>query len=584
MTLGQALALSNRSGKSSSRHKALLACGFQALHLATFLKAHFAVRFPLQGLDIETGVYNDLHGTLVSAAAGSDAQETIIVIEWADLDPRLGIRGAGAYGPSAHRDMLATCEERLSRLLTALQALAARMPVAVAGPTVPPVPFGQTGGWQFSVEEAEFARLTTRFFAEAVRLPNVSVAHPARLASVSPEGTRSDTKMELVAGFPYTVAHASALAECLVKTLFPPPPMKGLITDLDDTLWAGLVGEVGPAAVSWSLAEHSQLHAQYQQQLRKLAEMGVLLAIASKNDLPVAESALRRHDLHVKADSFFPVLVSWNAKSSAVAEILRIWNIGPESVVFVDDSPMELDEVRTAFPAITCLHFQKNDPAKAFELFEQLRDLFGKPVIQKEDTFRLASIRANAELQEAAGKSAPAEYLQQLGGKVLIDAGKEASNKRLLELVNKTNQFNLNGVRVTESEWMRLLADEATMVLGVSYTDKFGPLGTIAVLVGKREGRHIDVSSWVLSCRAFSRAIELHTLDYLFRSTDAQMIAFEFVPTERNGPLQSFLQTLGLPVGKAARLTLSRDDFFAAPHRVLPHEVELAEVIMKQQA
>jgi len=102
---------------------------------------------------------------------------------------------------------------------------------------------------------------------------------------------------------------------------------------------------------------------------------------------------MRRQDLFIPGALFYPVRADWGAKSRHIAEILQVWNIGADSVVFVDDSPMELDEVRTAFPSMTCLQFPAK-PAPALALFEQLRDLFGKPNLQREDSLRQSSLQA----------------------------------------------------------------------------------------------------------------------------------------------------------------------------------------------
>src|SRR5262249_51262745 len=154
------------------------------------------------------------------------------------------------------------------------------------------------------------------------------------------------------------------------------------------------------------------------------------------------------------------------AKSKNVAEILKIWNVGPDSVVYVDDSPMELEEVRTAFPAIRCLQFSKSQPAKVVALLQELRDLFGKPATNSEDSLRMASIRANAAMRIAstAGEMASGEFIRGLNGAVTFDYHKDPANKRLLELINKTNQFNLNGIRLSEGEWLQLLNDESSVV------------------------------------------------------------------------------------------------------------------------
>lgn len=571
MTLSEALAAVRQASTAAATEKVFLICGFQPLHMPTFLSAHFAQQHPGRALKVETGLYDDLEGTF-RAAMESDSRAAAAMLEWSDLDPRLGLRSAGGWGPAAQREITENCGERSARLIERLERLATRMPVALVGPTLRPRLFGQTAGWQLSAAEAELDRQLASFLAEAAGIANVSVLHPGRLAQSSPEQARADPKMELGAGFPYSLAHASALASQLVKLLYPAQPKKGLITDLDDTLWSGLVGEIGPAAVSWGLAEHAQIHGLYQQELRALAEAGTLLAIASKNEAGPVETALRRADLRAPAESFFPVQVSWNAKSGAVAEILRIWNIGADSVVFVDDSAMELEEVRAAFPAMTCLLFPKDHAGKAVELLERLRDLFGKPQVQREDTLRLASIRANAAMPQPAGEAAPGEFLRKLQGRIAFDTSRDPNNRRLLELVNKTNQFNLNGERIGAGEWLRFL-DGDGFAIGVSYEDKFGPLGIISTVAGRRRGERVKVSAWVLSCRAFSRRIEHHTLEYLFGWTGAREIALEYRPTERNQPLQGFLRELGLETGSAGELVIKREEFERAEH-ALPHAVE----------
>ena len=353
--------------------------------------------------------------------------------------------------------------------------------------------------------------------------------------------------MELRAGFPYTMAHACAVANQVVKLLFPPSPMKGLITDLDETFWSGIVGEVGVRNVSWSLAEHTPIHGLYQQMLGHLSEMGVLLAIASKNEIVRSRKKhCEREDLLVPARSFFPVCANWGPKSdkhrrdSAGLEYRsrerRIRGRqcdgnrrGPDDIP-VNDLPAVLKEA---------------PGERRWSCSEQLRDLFGKPVVQREDALRQDSIRANVALQTAAGGSPGSEFLRGLQGRLTFDCRKDPSNKRLLELINKTNQFNLNGVRLSEGEWIKHLEDQNVLVASVSYEDKFGPLGTIGVLSGRQVNDELELTSWVLSCRAFSRKIEDHMLDHLFNQHKVAVVRLAFRPTVRNQPLRSYLAALG---------------------------------------
>src|SRR5207248_6984173 len=140
-----------------------------------------------------------------------------------------------------------------------------------------------------------------------------------RLDRLSPPAERRDVQAEILFGFPYRPAHAAAVAELLTELLKTPAPKKGLITDLDDTLWAGLLGEVGADGVSWDLDHRSQLHGLYQQTLGALADAGVLIGVASKNDAARVHEAFRRRDLLLRRERVFPFEIHWGAKSESVA-------------------------------------------------------------------------------------------------------------------------------------------------------------------------------------------------------------------------------------------------------------------------
>jgi FkbH-like protein len=131
--------------------------------------------------------------------------------------------------------------------------------------------------------------------------------------------------------------------------------------------------------------------------------------------------------------------------------------------------------------------------------------------------------------------------LEQAESELTFSMSKTPWDPRALELINKTNQFNLNGIRYTESDLKRLIRHPNAFLLKASYQDKFGPLGKIAVMLGRMDGQTIVVSAWVMSCRAFSRRIEHECLNQLFKTFDAERIRFEFANTPRNKPLSDFL-------------------------------------------
>ena len=181
MTLGQALGLVQQRKETNRRRKIFLVCGFQPLHLVTFLQAHFALRFPDEAADVQTGLYGDLEQTLITCA-GSQAEAAAVVIEWSDVDPRLGLRSAGGWALSVQADILEICRQRFARLLAGLEKLGAKMPVALVPPTLPFSLVGHTAGWQLSATEAELHKQVAEFLAEAARISGVAVLHSSSLA------------------------------------------------------------------------------------------------------------------------------------------------------------------------------------------------------------------------------------------------------------------------------------------------------------------------------------------------------------------------------------------------------------------
>jgi len=570
MTLNEALGAINRSRKNAAQRAIFLVCGFQPLHLSTFFQAHATERLQGDLAEVSTGLYGDLPGNL-ERARGSKATAAAVVLEWGDIDPRLGLRASGGWSDAVKRDIEKNCEERYAQVAALVEQLAANMPVALAGPSLPLPPLGHTVRRQASPFDLALRRQTAAFL-QRMSEAGVRVVDLAWLEAASPVAGRMDVKMALIADFPYSLSHADAIAGALVDLLYPAVPKKGLVVDLDNTLWDGILGEVGVEGISWCQERHTHVHALLQQMLGQLAENGVLLAISSKNQPERVEQALARSDLLVPREAFFPVVANWGPKSQAMRGILSAWNIGPDSVVYLDDTPMELSEVQAAYPDVTCLRFNAKDPRAVWEVLLQLRDLFGRPAVFAEDRLRAASIRSATAFRELEQRGTPGAFLHGLEGVVSISYRKEPSDKRPLDLINKTNQFNLNGLRLAEGEWLACLRAAGSIALTASYEDKFGPLGKIAALLGEQQGRRIHVTSWVMSCRAFSRRIEYHTLESLFRVSGAEELFFDFRPTERNQPFQQFFREIGASACDSGRMRLSQQEFSQGQYE-LPHQL-----------
>lgn len=561
-----------------SDQEIFLECGFTPLHLKTFLAAHLRLCLPKHRIEISTGLYGDLAGNLERVQLSSHSV-VCVVMEWADFDPRLGIRGLGGWRSTDIPDIVDSAHRQSERLTHLVGQLAHSTPVCVSTPTLPLPPIFTTRGGQAHHYECQLREVAASLATSLSALKRVRLLNLQRLDELSPLGSRFDAKAEIASGFPYSLEHTSKLAGLLAALIQDCPPKKGLITDLDDTLWAGILGEVGVEGITWDMAGDAHMHGLYQQFLASLTSTGVLLAAASKNDPALVEQALGRSDILLSRDSLFPVEAHWAPKSESVGRIMETWNIAPGDVIFIDDSPMEVAEVRAAFPQMECIVFPKGDYRAIWDLLKQLRDCFGKGVVSPEDEIRLSSIRASSILRSHLQGRGPGadNFLRSAEATITFSLRPDASESRAFELINKTNQFNLNGKRLSESEWLSYLQDPAAFLLTATYEDKYGPLGKVAVVMGKMSGRKLFVNSWVMSCRAFSRRIEHQCLKYLFEKLDTDEIVFDYCATPRNGPLQDFFtELLGGPPVPA--LSVRKACFVSKTQPLFHHIVEVPNV------
>ncbi len=574
MKLLEALEVLKRPiSEPTSTRELFLECGFTPLHLQTFLAAHLRLCFPQSRNEIRTGLYGDLAGNL-ERLQPSNGSIICAVVEWADLDPRLGFRSLGSWRSTDIPKVVESARRQSERLALCVEHLAERAPVYASLPTLPLPPIFVTRGSQVHHQECELRQIVASVATSISACQRVKVVNAQRLDEISPFGERLDPKAEIGSGFPYSLEHASRLAEMIATLIRDQPPKKGLITDLDDTLWAGILGEIGVEAVSWEMSGGAHVHGLYQRFIESLGTAGVMLAAASKNDSSLVEQALARKDILLSRDALFPLEIDWGPKSTSVGRILKQWNIAPDDVVFVDDSPMEVAEVHAAFPQMECVVFPKNDCHAVWDLFKQLRDYFGKGSVSSEDQIRLRSIRSAAAVRDslhAPGHDADS-FLRDAQATISFALEADVRDNRAFELVNKTNQFNLNGRRLSQSDWLNFHQSPCAFMLTATYEDKYGPLGKVAVVMGNNDGSKLHVRSWVMSCRAFSRRIEHQCLRYLFEKMGVDQIVLDFKATPRNRPIQDFLAALlGRPA--SPNLSIERASFNAkAPalhHRVV---------------
>ena len=340
---------------------------------------------------------------------------------------------------------------------------------------------------------------------------------------------------------------------------------KLIVLDLDDTLWGGIVGDIGWEKIR--LGGHDpvgEAFVDFQRALLTLKNRGVLLAIVSKNDEAVALEAIRNHPEMVLSETDFAGWrINWHDKARNILDLLAELNLGPQSVLFIDDSKHERSRVREAIPDVLVPQWPEDKMLYA----STLRNLtcFDTPSLSAEDrnrTYMYVAQKKRAELKSEAGTLD--DWLKSLGTVVTVGRLTEVDLERTAQLLNKTNQMNLATRRLTPTELSRWADEADQFVYTFRVTDKLGDSGLTGILGLARTGDHGQIVDFVLSCRVLGRRIEetmLHVAADVGRSLSLSTIEARFLPTNRNQPCLDFLNRSGLDAideGRAFVLDVAR--------------------------
>lgn len=324
---------------------------------------------------------------------------------------------------------------------------------------------------------------------------------------------------------------------------------KLVVLDLDDTLWGGIVGDVGWEKLR--LGGHDAIgeaFVDFQNELKALSRRGVALAIVSKNEESVALEAIGSHpEMVLKMEDVSAYRINWRDKAMNVAEIVKELNLGFQSVVFIDDNPVERARVREALPEVFVPEWPE-DKTQYVAALHALR-CFDVPRISEEDRDRTKMYATERQREEMKTRfESLDDWLMGLGTRVRFSRLDAANLPRTVQLMNKTNQMNLRTRRLTETELLAWGQERGHEVWAVYVSDSLGDAGLTGVLGLDLTGRTATVVDYVLSCRVMGRKVE-ETLVWFAvqraRAAGASTVAAPFFPTSKNKPCSSFWQTTG---------------------------------------
>jgi FkbH-like protein len=323
---------------------------------------------------------------------------------------------------------------------------------------------------------------------------------------------------------------------------------KVVVLDLDDTLWGGIVGDVGWERLR--LGGHDpvgEAFVDFQRNLKRLVNRGILLAIVSKNEETVALEAIRRHpEMVLKPEDFAGWKINWQDKAANIVELLASLNLGLDSVVFLDDSPFERARVRETLPQVLVPELPV-DPMQYASFLRNLR-CFDNPIISKEDRTRTSMYVADRQRVNLKTEvKSLGEWLKMLELSVIVEPLRDGNLERAAQLFNKTNQMNLSTRRLTSSELLVWANAERHNFWTFRISDKFGDYGLCGISSLVLEGSKGKLLDFVLSCRVMGRGVEesiVSTVANHAKSLGCQELYAEFIPTPKNQPCERWLESL----------------------------------------
>ena len=322
---------------------------------------------------------------------------------------------------------------------------------------------------------------------------------------------------------------------------------KVLVCDLDNTLWGGVVGDDGVEGIQiGSEVPVGQIYFEFQQYIKELKRIGILLAVNSKNDEENAIAGLNHPDAPLKPDDFVSIKANWDNKDRNMQAIAAELNLGIDSFVFVDDNPTEREIVRHADFGMA---IPRMDRVENYLKAIDRNGFFEVTSLSADDLSRVEMYKANAkriQMQENAGSYE--DFLKSLNMKAVIREFEPIYIQRVAQLTNKSNQFNLTTLRCSESDITNMQASEDYICLYGKLEDKFGDNGVVSVISGQILNNELHMRLWLMSCRVLKRGMEDAMLDTLVNDAvnkGIDSIIGYYFPTPKNGMVKDFYCRMG---------------------------------------
>lgn len=325
---------------------------------------------------------------------------------------------------------------------------------------------------------------------------------------------------------------------------------KVLIVDLDNTLWGGVLGEDGINGIKLSEDGEGKIYRDFQKNIKKLKEIGVILCIASKNNFEDVNEAFRKHPMMVlNLDDFIIKKINWNPKPENIKEIANELNLGIDSFVFIDDSVFERNLVREVLPQCNVPEFPSDLTYLNIWFYEEVvYKYFPKLKITEEDKEKNEQYLRNFLRENIKSNLTFDEYIKQLEIKLTYHINDERFVSRMAQLTQKTNQFNLTTKRYTESDIIDFIKRGDMFLFALEYEDRFGKEGIVGLAIVMLVNNIAKIDTFLMSCRVIGRKVEFDFMNFIieyFSKKGVKRFEGEYIPTSKNIIVKNFYNECG---------------------------------------
>ncbi len=323
---------------------------------------------------------------------------------------------------------------------------------------------------------------------------------------------------------------------------------KCLILDLDNTLWGGIIGDIGIENIEIGNLGIGKVFSDIQRWALELKQRGIILAICSKNEEKIAKEPFVRHpEMILKLEDISIFIANRINKTENIRSIKKTLNIGYDSMVFIDDNKHERNAISKSCPDIIVPNLP-NDPANYLEYIQSL-NLFETVALTELDNKRHKQYQNEYQrLKQKLVLKSETEYIKSLGLTAKIDEINDYNIPRASQLVLRSNQFNLRTIRYSIDDLKNITIDSNYLNFTIELNDKFGNYGLICIVILEKRNDDLFIDNWVISCRAFGRQLELLTINNIIKiakSNKFKKVIGEYIPTSKNGMVKNIYKNLG---------------------------------------